>query len=147
MGWKKLRFGENMPDKDDPKYRDRYEKEVETGRKFARVTHIDQAAAVVQRFANNHRTLFLSIVFGTVICCFAFNIYRIALVCNAPNSQEQTTATERQGKALDKLHGKDRKIKELEMKYQKLLDENRESKNQVNTNNKPKIGNNEPQEH
>ena len=30
-GFKRLLFGEKMPDKDDPKYKARYEKEVETG--------------------------------------------------------------------------------------------------------------------
>ena len=74
MGWKKLIFGEKMPDKDDPKYKDRYEKEVETGKKFARITRIDKVAASLQRFANEHRNLFLAIVFGIVICCFTFNI-------------------------------------------------------------------------
>ena len=28
MGWKKLFVGEKMPDKDDPKYKQRYESEV-----------------------------------------------------------------------------------------------------------------------
>ena len=45
MGWKKLIFGEKMPDRDDPKYRERYEKEVDTGRKTARLLGIDKAAA------------------------------------------------------------------------------------------------------
>lgn len=31
MGWKKLIMGEKMPDKNDPKYRERYEKEVGFG--------------------------------------------------------------------------------------------------------------------
>ena len=31
MGWKKLIFGEKMPDKNDPKYRKQYEKEVDAG--------------------------------------------------------------------------------------------------------------------
>ena len=44
MSWKKMIMGENMPDKDDPKYRDRYEREVDAGRKFARATKIDKAA-------------------------------------------------------------------------------------------------------
>ena len=35
MSWKKMILGEKMPDKDDPKYQDRYEKEVDAGRKFA----------------------------------------------------------------------------------------------------------------
>ena len=35
MGWKKLIIGEKMPDKNDPKYTERYEKEVSAGRKWA----------------------------------------------------------------------------------------------------------------
>lgn len=29
MSWKKMVFGEKMPDKDDPKYKERYKKEVD----------------------------------------------------------------------------------------------------------------------
>lgn len=32
MSWKKMVFGEKMPDKDDPKYKERYKKEVAAGR-------------------------------------------------------------------------------------------------------------------
>ena len=42
MSWKKMIMGEKMPDKDDPKYRDRYEREVDAGRKFARATLPEQ---------------------------------------------------------------------------------------------------------
>ena len=35
MGFKKFIVGEPMPDKNDPKFRERYEREVEAGRKFA----------------------------------------------------------------------------------------------------------------
>ena len=31
-------FGEKMPDKNDPNYKDRYEREVSAGRKFAQAT-------------------------------------------------------------------------------------------------------------
>ena len=138
MGWKKLIFGEKMPDKEDPKYKERYEKEVETGRNFARVTRIDKVAAAVQCFANGHRNLFLAIVFGTVILCFTYNIYRVVQVCNAASQQEQTTSAQKQEKALKKLRGKDRMIKELEMKYEKLLKEKTDSELQMNTNNQSK---------
>ena len=63
MGWKKMIFGEKMPDKHDPQYKERYEREVDAGRRFAKATRIDKAAAKVQGFANMHRTLFLIIVF------------------------------------------------------------------------------------
>ena len=146
MGWKKLIFGEKMPDKDDPKYKERYEKEVETGKKFARITRIDKGAAYLQHFADEHRNLFLAIVFGIVICCFTFNIYRVVLVCNASSTQKQITATERQERTIDKLHGKDRKIKELEIKYERLLKEQADQEKSASINN-TNTKNNESQKH
>ena len=54
MGWKKLIFGEKMPDKDDPKYEKRYKKEVEAGKRAARFLRIDKMAGCAQRFACKH---------------------------------------------------------------------------------------------
>ena len=48
-GFKKMLFGEKMPDKQDPKYKERYERDVAAGRKFAKTLRIDKAAAKVQR--------------------------------------------------------------------------------------------------
>ena len=42
MSWKKMIIGEKMPDKDDPKYKKRYESEVEAGRKTAKVLKIER---------------------------------------------------------------------------------------------------------
>lgn len=72
--FKKFILGEKMPDKDDPKYKDRYEKEVNAGMKFAKAAKIDKIAISVQSFANTHRKLFLAIVFGVVLSCFALNL-------------------------------------------------------------------------
>ena len=47
MGWKKLFVGEKMPDKDNPKYKQRYENEVNAGRKFARMMKLDVLAGTV----------------------------------------------------------------------------------------------------
>ena len=77
-GIRRMLVGEEMPDKNVPKYRERYKKEVEAGCKFAKTTRIDRAAARVQGFANAHKTLFLVIVFGFVATCFGINIYRMA---------------------------------------------------------------------
>lgn len=77
-GFKQMLIGEKMPDKDDPKYKERYERDVKAGRKFAKMCRIDKAAAKVQRFADLHKTLFLVIVFGFVGVSFSFNIYRMA---------------------------------------------------------------------
>ena len=63
-GFRRMLFGEKMPDRNDPKYKERYERDIDAGRRFAKATRIDKAAAKVQGFANMHRTLFLVIVFG-----------------------------------------------------------------------------------
>ena len=86
--------GEKMPDKDDPKYRQRYEEEVKAGRRFARTLKLDVLAVKVQQFANNHKRLFLALVFGFILLCFGFNIYRMVMVDN--HQQSTQSATERQ---------------------------------------------------
>ena len=94
MGWKKLILGEKMPDKNDPKYKERYEKEVGAGRKFARALRLDKAAAATQRFANRWPKVFLGVVFGIVIFCFVLNVYRLATVSRTANQYQ--TAVEQQ---------------------------------------------------
>lgn len=97
-GIRRMLVGEKMPDKNDPRYRERYEKEVAAGRKFARTTRIDRAAARVQGFANAHKMLFLVIVFGFVVSCFGFNIYRMARYYG--HRRAVRTATEMQDSVL-----------------------------------------------
>ena len=101
MGWKKLIMGEKMPDKNDPKYKERYEKEVSTGRKAAKILKIDKAAGCIQRFACKNPKWFLVIVFGIVLGCLSLNIYRIVQVCNRPKTEEVTTAAQKQEKLLN----------------------------------------------
>ena len=108
MSWKKMIIGEKMPDKDDPKYRKRYENEVEAGRKAARVLKIDKAASGVQRFACKHPKWFLTIVYTIVVGCLTFNIYRMVAVSRMQNTEQHATATEQQEKLLkQKLHRND----------------------------------------
>lgn len=52
MEWKKLFVGEKMPDKDDPKYKQRYENEVNAGRKFARMMKLDVLAGIDSELCN-----------------------------------------------------------------------------------------------
>ena len=94
MGWKKLIMGEKMPDKNDPRYKERYEKEVSAGRKVARFLKINKAAAATQRFADRWPKLFLGIVFGIVIFCFVLNVYRLSQVATKANDYQ--TAVEKQ---------------------------------------------------
>ena len=97
-GFRRMLFGEKMPDKNDPQYKERYERDVEAGRKFAKATRIDKAAAKVQGFANMHRNLFLFIVFAFVLGGLVWNIYRISVVYR--HQPVQRTATEMQDSVL-----------------------------------------------
>ena len=108
-------FGEKMPDKNDPKYKERYERDVDAGRRFAKATHIDKAAAKVQGFANTHRTLFLAIVFGFVVGGLAWNVYRLTVVCRYQPSRR--TATEMQDSLLRERHTA---LQKLEMRENKV---------------------------
>lgn len=101
-GFRRMLFGEKMPDKNDPQYKERYERDVEAGRRFAQATRIDKAAARVQRFADMHRTLFLAIVFGFVAAALAWNIYRLAVVYR--HQSPTRTATEMQDSVLRQRH-------------------------------------------
>ena len=97
---KKMLFGEKMPDKNDPQYKERYEKEVGAGRRFAKAMRIDRLAVCIQSFANGHRRTFLVLVFGFVILSFGFNMYRIVHAGCTPH--DKATATERQEQMLQK---------------------------------------------
>lgn len=113
-GFRRMLFGEKMPDKNDPKYKERYERDVDAGRKFAKATRIDKTAAKVQGFANAHRTLFLVIIFGFVIGGLAWNIYRLTVVCRYQPSRR--TATEMQDSILRERH---KALQKLEMRENK----------------------------
>lgn len=97
-GFRRMLFGEKMPDKNDPQYKERYERDVEAGRKFAKATRIDKAAAKVQGFANMHRNLFLFIVFAFVLGGLVWNIFRISVMYR--HQPVQRTATEMQDSVL-----------------------------------------------
>ena len=113
-GFRRMLFGEKMPDKNDPQYKERYEREVTAGKKFAKATRIDKVAAKVQHFANAHRTLFLVIVFTFVIGGFAWNIYRLAVVYRQPPVRR--TATEVQDSVFRERH---RLFQEAEIRQHK----------------------------
>ena len=102
MGWKKMLIGEKMPDKDDPQYRQRYEDEVNAGRKFAQMTKIDKVAGKIQYFSINHQKVFLIIVFGFIALSFSLNIYRMGRVWSS--QQSGMSATERQEEMVRNRH-------------------------------------------
>lgn len=120
MGWKKLIFGEKMPDKDDPKYKSQRESGVKAGREAAKALGVDKAAAKAQRIALKHPKIFLMVVFGFVVICLGYNIYRMVYVYHRPGMPQ--TAVERQD-ALLKLKRKHVKPSEeaIYQEQEKLL--------------------------
>lgn len=116
-GFRRLLLGDKMPDKDDPKYKARYEREVEAGKKFAKFTRIDKVACGINNFANKHRVLFLVIVFGILIGCFILNIYRINAAYKHTTTSRDPSAIERQDSILqEKLNKATEKKIKLKMK-------------------------------
>lgn len=114
---RKMLFGEKMPDKDDPKYKERYQSEVAAGRKFAQKVGIDKAASRIQRFATDHKRLFLGIVFGFILFCFSLNVYRLFKVYDL--RQDGATATQRQEQMLKQR--RERVGRELEKKHEPTI--------------------------
>ena len=101
--FRKMIIGERMPDKNDPQYKEKYEKDVEAGRRFARLTGLDRLAARIQKFADTHRRLFLAIVFGFVIGCLGLNIYHMTRAYSL--RKESGSATQRQERLLvERIH-------------------------------------------
>lgn len=101
MGWKRMILGEDMPDKDDPKYKERREKEVEAGKKAAKMLRVDKIAAGIQKWALRYPRLFLCTVFGIVTMCLGYNI--TCMVRTYKNQPAKETAVQRQDAALNKI--------------------------------------------
>ena len=95
MSLKRMVLGEQMPSKDDPKYKERYEKEKRAGMKFAEKSGINFLAARLQMMANKHRIGFLATVFTIVIGCFTIKSYK-------QRRHERITAVEKVDSALHK---------------------------------------------
>lgn len=118
----KLLKSKPMPDKNAPENRERYEREVAYGRKFADVSGISWAARKLQVFANNHRAAFLIIVFGIVILCFLTNLSRLVLSYRASDGRK-AVATQRVDSALQQKKKEEMKAR---MYYLEKLDKQHE---------------------
>jgi hypothetical protein len=91
---KKMVFGERMPDKHDPQYRERYEKDVQAGRDFAKLTRIDRLVGHIQKFASKHSILFLSIVLAIVFGLFVLNVYHFSQAYQQRQAQKEAVMNE-----------------------------------------------------
>ena len=103
---RKMILGEKMPSKDDPKYRETYERDVEAGRKFAKRTRLDRLVGHVQQFADRHSGLFLGIVLAIVVGCFVINAYHFTKAYQLRKAQTESSRTPEESirEALDNAH-------------------------------------------
>lgn len=100
MKLKKMIVGEPMPDKDDPKNKERYERGEKAGAKFAKKIGLSKGLYKLQLWTNDHKAAFLVITFGFVLTCLALNI--IGMIRQYKNQKEarRGTAIEMVDKAL-----------------------------------------------
>jgi hypothetical protein len=103
---RKMILGEKMPSKDDPKYRETYERDVEAGCKFAKRTRLDRLVGHVQKFADRHSGLFLGIVLAIVVGCFVINAYHFTKAYQLRKAQTESARTPEESirEALDNAH-------------------------------------------
>ena len=95
-------FGEPMPDKNDPKYRERYEKEKELGARFAEKSGINYLAVKLYKWGNAHKKAFIAIFIGLPFLLMTCNIIRLAMHYHASRTQKKVTAVELVDQALKK---------------------------------------------
>ena len=103
---RKMILGEKMPSKDDPKYRETYERDVEAGRKFAKRTRLDRLVGHIQKFADRHSGLFLGIVLAIVVGCFVINAYHFTKAYQLRKAQTESARSPEESirEALDNAH-------------------------------------------
>jgi len=98
MGWSKFFRGEPIPDRDDPKYQKRHEQMYSAGGTFARVTGLTWLGRKITVFANNHKGLYLALVFGIAIFVLVLQVYRFTSSFRNPGPY--TPVSERVDSAL-----------------------------------------------
>lgn len=72
--WKKFIIGEPMPDKNDPKYKERYERDFAAGEKFAYFLRLDKLGAKLQRYGQSNPKRFFAYCFALLLllCIISF---------------------------------------------------------------------------
>ena len=77
MGIVKLIKGPEIPDRNDPQYKEMHENYKKKGAEFADATGITWGVGRLQRFGEAHKKAFLIFVFLFVFFCFGLNLYRL----------------------------------------------------------------------
>ena len=119
MNFKKVFLGEKMPDKDDPKYKERYEKEVEAGRRVAKTLGMGTMTYRFQMWANRHSKAFFIGILTLIAFIILVSLMRLATATKVPTSPMR--AVERQEQVLRNTE-KIRKLEKQSKTQHKSLD-------------------------
>lgn len=82
QGFRRMLIGEPMPDKNDPKYKERYERDVAAGAKFAEATGLAWLGRHYVAWAEKNKKLFFIIVLSIMTFFVIGNLYRFAVHIN-----------------------------------------------------------------
>lgn len=104
MKIKKMLLGEEMPDKNDPKYKELHEQSFNAGVSFAKKTKLDVFALKVQTFARSYPKLFLGIIFSIVLFCVGLNLYRLSSAISIPSTPSSAIQMQEQQLKLKRHH-------------------------------------------
>lgn len=78
QGFRRIFVGEPMPDKDDPKYHERREREMEAGRRFAEAVGLARLGCWLCGVADSNRKVFMGVMLSLIMLFFLGNVWRIA---------------------------------------------------------------------
>ncbi len=86
-GFRRMLFGEKMPDKNDPQYKERYERDVEAGRKFRPGNTYRQGGSQGAALRQHAPHAVSGDRLRIRAAALAWNIYRLAVVYRHQSGQ------------------------------------------------------------
>lgn len=97
MNIKKILFGSSL-DENDPKYQKLHKESEAAGRKVTQMTGMGKFVAKVQRFAENHKKVFFTILYAYVFFATIIAVERLNYLWH--HRPQQSSAIERQEREL-----------------------------------------------
>ena len=111
MNFKKILFG-SSPDENDPKFQKLREESEAAGRKVTQMTGMGKFVAKVQRFAENHKKVFFTILYAYVFFATIIAVERLNYLWH--HRPQQSSAVERQERELGFKHLQESEVSEGE---------------------------------
>lgn len=111
MNFKQILFG-SSPDENDPKFQKLREESEAAGRKVTQMTGMGKFVAKVQRFAENHKKFFFTILYAYVFFATIIAVERLNYLWH--HRPQQSSAVERQERELGFKHLQESEVSEGE---------------------------------